>query len=71
MKKKNITTFLRTAYISSIVTLCIIFAVYGVFEAYKNIRRIGFGEYRNALELENGRLEILDFSWEIVKGNNK
>ncbi len=63
MKRKNLRTFLRTFYISSVITLCIVIAVFGISEAYKNIRLIGFGEYRNAIEIGDGGLKILDFEW--------
>lgn len=63
MKRKNLRTFLRTFYISSVITLCIAIAVFGISEAYKNIRLIGFGEYRNAIEIGDGGLKILDFEW--------
>lgn len=64
MKNKAFKTFLRSFYLSSVVVFCLIFAFYGISEAYKNIRRIGFGEYRNAIEIGDGKLEILDFEWE-------
>jgi hypothetical protein len=64
MKNKAFKTFLRSFYLSSVVVFCLIFALYGISEAYKNIRRIGFGEYRNAIEIGDGKLEILDFEWE-------
>ena len=44
---------------------CLIFAISGITKAYENIRLIGFGEYRSAIEYENGKFKIFDFEFEI------
>ena len=64
MKNKAFKTFWRSFYLSSVVIFCLFFALYGISESYKNIRRIGFGEYRNAIEINEESLKILDFEWE-------
>jgi hypothetical protein len=33
----------------------------GISKAYENIRLIGFGEYRKAIEIEDGKLLFFDF----------
>ena len=53
--------FLRTVYLSTVVVFCLIFGFLGVAKAYENIRLIAFGEYRNAIEIEDGKIKILDF----------
>ncbi len=58
---KNFKLFFKSFYVTSIVITCVLIAVLGSFKAYENIRLIGFGEYRNAVEYENGKLSIFDF----------
>lgn len=53
--------FVRKMMISAVVTSCILWGFIGVCEAYSSIREIGFGEYRKAIEIEDGRLKIFDF----------
>lgn len=64
MSKEKIRLFGRSFYISLVVILCIVFGAYGTARAYSGIRLIGFGEYRKAIEAENGVLKILDFELE-------
>lgn len=52
--------FLRKMMISAVVTSCIIFGFLSVCKAYCEIRKIGFGEYRNAIEIKDGKLKIFD-----------
>ncbi len=59
MQKNSV--FLRTVYITTTILLCLIFGVYGVFSAYKNIRQIAFGEYRSPIEITREGIKILDF----------
>ena len=40
--------------------MCFFIGIYGSFKAYENIRRIGFGEYRSAIEYSDGNLKIFD-----------
>ena len=54
--------FIRKMYISAVVSSCILFGFWSICNAYRNIRQIGFGEYRNAIELSDGRLNFFDYS---------
>lgn len=54
--------FIRKMYISAVVSSCILFGFWSICTAYRNIRQIGFGEYRNAIELSDGNLKIFDYS---------
>ncbi len=60
--KKRRKLILRSFYISSVVAFCLILGIYGIIKAYEGIRLIGFGEYRSAIEIENGSIEIFDFT---------
>ena len=55
--------FLRKMTISAVVTSCILWGFIGVCRAYSGIREVGFGEYRNAIEFEDGKLKIFDFKF--------
>lgn len=46
---------------------CIMLGFLGIAKAYENIRLIGFGEYRSAIEYKNGVLNIFDYKIEIKK----
>lgn len=58
---KRFKVFIRTVYISSVIVFCLFIGIYGSAKAYENIRRIGFGENRSAIEFEDGKLSIFDF----------
>ena len=60
--KRSTKLFLRSFYISSVVVFCLIIGVLGISKAYEGIRLVGFGEYRNAVEIENGDIKIFDFT---------
>ncbi len=53
--------FIRKTAISAVVSLCIIFGFAGVCKAYEGIREIGFGEYRNAIEIKDQKFRFFDF----------
>ena len=53
--------FLRKMTASAVITSCILWGFIGFCEAYKGIRKIGFGEYREAIEIEDGKIKIFDF----------
>lgn len=53
--------FLRSLILSSVVALCLFMGAYGIARAYENTRRIGFGEYKKAVDVEDGGIRILDF----------
>lgn len=59
--KSHIKIFIRSIVISSIIVFNIIFGFFGISKAYENIRLIGFGEYRKAIEIEDGKLLFFDF----------
>ena len=52
--------YFKTVYISSVVIFCLLFGFIGIAKAYENIRLVGFGEYRSAIEIEDGKLKIFD-----------
>ena len=59
--KKSTNLFFRSFCISTVILCCLIFGITGIIKAYENIRLIGFGEYRSAIELNDGTLKIFDF----------
>lgn len=58
--KSHIKIFYRSALISSVIIFSIIFGFIGISKAYESIRLIGFGEYRKAVEIEDGKLLFFD-----------
>lgn len=65
--KKNIRLLLKSFGVSFTAALCLFIAVFGTAKAYENTRRIGFGEYKKAVDYENGTFRILDFEIEIFQ----
>ena len=65
--KKQTKIFLKSAYLSSVIVFCFILGFSGICKAYENIRLIGFGEYRNAIEINDGKLKIFDFEVSLKK----
>lgn len=59
--KGKFKVFLRTTAISSVVLLSVVFGSIGVCKAYENIRLVGFGEYKNAIEISKTGIRVLDF----------
>ena len=59
--KKNTRIFLRIVRITTLILLCLTIGIWGAAESYKGIRKIGFGEERQAIEIENGNLYFFDF----------
>ncbi len=53
--------FIRKMMLSAVVTSCILWGFLGICEAYSGIREVGFGEYRDAIEIEDGKIKIFDF----------
>ena len=47
------------------LALCLFIGIYGISKAYENTKIIGFGEYKKAVDYDNGTLRILDFEIEI------
>lgn len=58
--KRQIKIFFRSFFVSSIIVFNIIFAFLSISKAYENIRLIGFGEYRKAVEIKDGKLLFFD-----------
>ncbi len=59
--------FIRKMYISAVVSSCILFGFWSACVAYSNIRKVGFGEYRSAIEIESGKIQIFDFEINLRK----
>ena len=59
--KKRTRLFFRSFFLSAVIMFCIFFGFLGMAKAYENIRLIGFGEYRSAIEVKDGVLKIFDF----------
>ena len=53
--------FFRKTMLSAVVTSCILWGFIGVCESYSKIREISHGEYRNAIEIKDGKIKIFDF----------
>ncbi len=53
--------FFRKMTVSAVVTACIIFGFAAACRAYIGIRKIGFGEYVNAIEIDDGKIKFFDF----------
>ena len=62
--KKTTGLFFRSFFLSSVVAGCLIFGIYGICEAYKNTRRIGFGEEKSAVSVGKHHIRILDWEWD-------
>ena len=59
--KESTKIFIRTVKLTSVWLVCFIIIIFGICESYTQLRRIGFGEYKNAVEYNNGVFRILDF----------
>ena len=64
--KRNLRIFFKTVYITAVIIFCLVFGITGVMKAYENIREVCFGEYRNAVEIKDGRFRFFDFEAEII-----
>lgn len=61
MRKEKIKVFLRTTIVFTVVMMCLIFGLMSFCKIYENIRYIAYGEYKNAIELTEEGIRILDF----------
>ena len=61
--KENTRIFWRSVRLSAVWMLCFCILVIGIFESWVQIRRIGFAEYKNAVDYKDGVLQILDFEF--------
>lgn len=59
--KKETKIFIRTVKYTSLILFCLITGFLGMAKSYENIRKIGFGEYRKAVEIEDGNIKFFDF----------
>lgn len=59
--KKETKIFIRTVKYTSLILFCLITGFFGMAKSYENIRKIGFGEYRKAVEIEDGKIKFFDF----------
>ena len=62
MRKNKIKVFFRTMTVTTVIVICLIFAALAVCEIYENIRYIGYGEYKDAIEITEENIRILDFT---------
>ena len=60
--KEKLKIFLRTAVLGTVISLSLILGGLSVFKAYENIRFVGFGEYKKAVEITENSIRILDFT---------
>lgn len=58
---KNIKIFIRSFYLSSVIIFCILIGFFGISKAYENIRLTAFGEYRDAIEINEDGIFIFDY----------
>lgn len=63
--KRSVKLFFKSFFISSTLVFCLCFGILGTMKAYEQIRLIGFGEYRHAVEFEDGVLKFFDVEIEI------
>ena len=56
--------FFKSFYLSLVIAACIFIFCFGIGKTYENIRLIGFGEYRDAVEITDASIRILDFEYE-------
>ncbi|MBQ6718411.1 MAG: hypothetical protein IJN22_05890 [Clostridia bacterium] len=59
--KRQIKTYFRTFYISLIIMLCLSLGWIGISTAYENTVQVAYGEYRQAIEISDEQIRILDF----------
>lgn len=63
--KRNTKIFWRAFLISFLIVICLYIIIVGIGESYKQMRKIGFGEYKDAVEYSDGVLRILDFNFKL------
>ena len=52
---------------SGVILLCIFIIYMGLVLSYEGIRKNGFGEEKQGVEISEGKIRILDFSYSTVK----
>lgn len=61
MNKKNKKLFFRSFKITAILLFCISLLAFGCFRAYESMQEIGFGQYKNAVEINEREIRVMDF----------
>lgn len=61
MKKTR--TFFRAFFISGVALLCFCILYLGIIMSYEGIRKNGFGEEKQGIEINEDYIRILDFSY--------
>ena len=56
--------FFKSFYLSLVIATCIFVFCFGISKTYENIQLIGFGEYKEAVEITSTSIRILDFEYE-------
>ncbi|MBQ4130958.1 MAG: hypothetical protein IJD71_01285 [Clostridia bacterium] len=56
-------SFLRKMVVSAVITACILFGFMAACKAYSGIRKIGFGEYRSAIEINSDGIKVFDYTF--------
>lgn len=59
--KRQTKTYFRTLYITLVVVMCLSLGWIGISMAYENTVQVAFGEYRQAIEISDEQIRILDF----------
>ncbi|MBQ6885185.1 MAG: hypothetical protein IJN56_05550 [Clostridia bacterium] len=59
--KRQTKTYFRTLYISLVIIMCLCFGWIGISTAYESTVQIATGEYKDALEITDNTIRILDF----------
>ena len=62
ISKRKFKVFLRSFYLSGVIMFCILFAFFGVARAWENTVKIGFGQYKDAIEKTENGFRFLDFN---------
>lgn len=60
--KRQTKTYFRTFYITFVIIICLCFGWIGISTAYENIMQTAYGEYKNAIEINEKSIRILDFT---------
>ena len=63
--KTSTRLFWKSALWTGVVLTLVLTGVYAVGESWRQMQRIGSGEYKTAVEYHDGLLRILDFEWRL------
>lgn len=59
--KRQTKTYIRSFYISLVIILCLCLGWIGISTSYEKTVQIAYGEYKDAIEITNDSIRILDF----------